>query len=179
MDELFRFLQLRQSEKLSEEQKQLVGLRLYPTDNYSPLASDLIDLNKGANAEATVDRRLEEYSHTAKVLEDSTQLPPAVRATYDWLNFKAMPITPDALASFVSSLNPFKPGSCSTRELVTAKPPVVAGEVFRVLVAAARCGSDRAVVENGQGSVFSRQQTVGVERRLVHIAVFARPVEVD
>lgn len=108
MDELFRFLQLRQSQKLSEEQKQLVGLRLYPTDDYSPLATDLIDLNSRTDAEATVARRLEEYSRTAQVLDDPAQLPPAVRATYHWLNFKAMPITRDDLKSFVSSLNPLE-----------------------------------------------------------------------
>ena len=106
MDELFRYLQVRQSQKLVEEQKRLVGLPLYPDGDYSPLANDLIDINKRAEAEAAVARRLEEYSRTAKVHEDPVSLPPAIRAAYDWLNFKARPITTDDFASFVSSLNP-------------------------------------------------------------------------
>jgi hypothetical protein len=108
MDELFRYQQLRQSQKLFEEQKRLVGLPLYSDGDYSPLANDLIDINKQADAEGAVDRRLEEYSRTAKVLEDPESLPPAVRAAYDWLNFKARPIKTDDFASFLSSLNPFE-----------------------------------------------------------------------
>src|SRR5215471_3014755 len=106
MDELFRYQQLRQSQKLFEEQKRLVGLPLYPDRDYSPLANDLIDINKRADAEAAV-ARLEEYDRTAKVHEDPVSLPPAIRAAYDWLNFKARPITTDDFTSFVSSLNPF------------------------------------------------------------------------
>ena len=68
---------------------------------------------------------------------------------------------------------------CSSPGLVTAESPFVGCEVFRVLVAAARRGSDRAVVKKVEGSVFPRQQTVGVERRDVHVVVFASAIEVD
>jgi hypothetical protein len=108
MDELFRFQQLRQSQALSEEQKQLVGLPLYPDSDYSQLANDLVDINKQADAEEAVNRRLEEFSRAAKLLDDPGSLPPAVRAAYDWLNFKARPISPDDFAAFVVSLNPFE-----------------------------------------------------------------------
>jgi hypothetical protein len=108
MDELFRFLQLRQSQKLSEEHKQQVGLSLYPTSDYSPLANSLIATNKRGDVEKAVDNHLEEYSRSAKVFDDLEALPSAVRAAYDWLNFKAMPITRDDFAHFVSSLNPFE-----------------------------------------------------------------------
>jgi hypothetical protein len=109
MDELFRYQQLRQSEKLLEEQKQLIGLPLYPDDSYSPLANDLIDINKGRAADASAAGRLEEHGRTTKPIEDAAELLPAIRAMYDWLNFKARPIAPNALATFVSSLGKIEP----------------------------------------------------------------------
>ena len=54
MEELFRYQQLRQSEKLFEEQKRLVGLPLYPDGDYSPLANSLIDINKRSTADGSV-----------------------------------------------------------------------------------------------------------------------------
>ena len=109
MEELFRYQQLRQSEKLVDGQKQLIGLALYPDDSYSPLANDLIDNNKGRTADGSATGRLEEHSRTTKPIEDPADLPPAIRAMYDWLNFKARPITPADFDTFISSLNPLTP----------------------------------------------------------------------
>ena len=109
MEELFRYQQLRQSEKLADEQKQLVGLPLYPDATYSSLANDLVEINKGSNDEKSLAGRLEEYARAAKILDDTEDLPPAVQAAYDWLNFKARPIKPQDFADFVSSLNPLEP----------------------------------------------------------------------
>src|SRR6266545_4440359 len=109
MEELFRYQQLRQSEKLSDEQKQLVGLPLYPDDTYSPLANDLIDINKGSDDDKSVAGRLEDYARAAKIIDDPEDLEPAISAAYDWLNFKARPIKPTDLEDFVSALNPFEP----------------------------------------------------------------------
>ena len=52
MDEVFRYQQLRQSQRLFDEQKRSIGLPLYPDGDYSPLANDLIDINKGSDDEA-------------------------------------------------------------------------------------------------------------------------------
>lgn len=109
MEELFRYQQLRQSEKLSDEQKRLTGLPLYPDGTYSPLANDLIDINKGSDDDKSVAGRLEEYARAAKIIDDPEDLQPAIRAAYDWLNFKARPIKPPDFEDFVSALNPFEP----------------------------------------------------------------------
>lgn len=115
MDELFRYQQLRQSEKLSGEQKRAIGLPLYPDDTYSPLANDLIGINKESDDDKSVADRLEEYVRVAKIVDEEEDLPPAVRAMYDWLNFKARPIEPEGFADFVSTLNPFEPFDLATQ----------------------------------------------------------------
>ena len=81
---------------------------MYPDGDYSQFANDLIAINSRSDDEGALSRSLEEYSRTVKVHEDPTSLPTAIRATYDWLNFKARPITTAAFAGFVSSLNPFE-----------------------------------------------------------------------
>ncbi len=108
MEELFRYQQLRQSQKLSEEQKRFIGLPLYPDDDYSPLARRLIEINKGNTASDSVAGRVEEHSRTEKPIEDPANLQPAIRALYDWLNFKARPLKTTEFADFILSLNPFE-----------------------------------------------------------------------
>ncbi|MGV8895127.1 MAG: hypothetical protein ACOH10_11095 [Rhodoglobus sp.] len=103
MQELFRYQQVRQSERLAGEQKLLTGLALYPDDKLSSLASDLIDINVGRLAERSADDRVTEYTRSVTLLEDAADLPPAIRALYDWLQFKARPIRPIDLADFVAS----------------------------------------------------------------------------
>src|SRR6266508_4440916 len=109
MEELFRYQQLRQSQKLSEEQKRLVGLPLYPDGDYSPLARRLIEIDKGDNANDSVVRAVEEYIRTNKPIDDPANLQTAIRAIYDWLNFKARPLKTADFADFILSLNPFEP----------------------------------------------------------------------
>ncbi len=105
MQELFRYQQVRQSERLAGEQKRLIGLSLYPDDELSPLARDLVDINTRRNVEASADSRIVEYERRAKLIEDTSDLPPMIRAVYDWLQFKARPIKPSDLANFVASLS--------------------------------------------------------------------------
>jgi hypothetical protein len=107
MEELFRYQQLRQSQKLSEEQKAFIGLPLYPDDDYSPLARRLIEINKGNIASESVAGQVEEYIRTEKPIEDPANLQPVIRAVYDWLNFKARPLKTADFADFLLSLNPF------------------------------------------------------------------------
>jgi hypothetical protein len=108
MEELFRYQQLRQSQKLSEEHKRFIGLPLYPDDDYSPLAKRLIEINKGNTAGDSVTRWLEERNRTEKPIDDRAKLQPAIRAVYDWLNFKARPLKAADVAAFLLSLNPFE-----------------------------------------------------------------------
>jgi hypothetical protein len=109
MEELFRFQQLRQSETLSGEQKQRVGLPLFPDADYSELANALIELNADDAEDKAIHGRLEQYAHDATIVDSTADLPPAVQAAYDWLTFKSRPIRPTDFEEFVSSLNPFAP----------------------------------------------------------------------
>jgi hypothetical protein len=104
MEELFRYQQIRQSERLSGEQKLSTGLSLYPDDSLSPLANDLIDINTGRLLDATADGRVAEHVRATELIEDLSDLPPVVRAVYDWLEFKARPIKPTDLSAFLGSL---------------------------------------------------------------------------
>ena len=104
MDELFRYQQIRQSQRLSGEEKRSLGLSLYPDAGLSALAKDLIDINTGASVDSTTDRRIAEHLHSTKLIEDLSDLPPAIRAIYDWLEFKSRPIKLTDLSAVVGSL---------------------------------------------------------------------------
>jgi hypothetical protein len=104
MDELFRYTQVRQSERLSGEQKRLTGLSLYPNDSLSPLASDLVDINTGHADDATASSRAAEHAREAELIEEVSDLPAPIRAMYDWLQFKARPIRVEDLTAFIASL---------------------------------------------------------------------------
>lgn len=105
MEELFRYQQLRQSQKLTEEQKLLVGLPLYPDGDHSPLANGLIDINKGKNTSESTSVRVAAYNRTEKPIAEPADLHPAIRSMYDWLNFKARPIKATDLAGFILLLS--------------------------------------------------------------------------
>jgi hypothetical protein len=106
MEEIFRYQQLRQTQKLSEEQKLLVGLALYPDQSLSGIANDLIATDDGHTSYATVISRYKEKDNKKNVLEDISGIDPSIRAMYDWLNFKARPIKKDEFKKFVESLAP-------------------------------------------------------------------------
>jgi hypothetical protein len=104
VEELFRYQQVRQSERLSGEQKRSTGLTLYPDDKLSTLASDLVDINLGRLGEASAAGRISEHVRQEKLVEDVSDLPDVIRAAYEWLQFKAPPIKPADLSDFVSNL---------------------------------------------------------------------------
>ncbi len=104
MEELFRYTQVRQTEKLSGEQKRLTGLTLYPDDKLSPLASDLVAINTGHSADATASGRVAEHARDEGLIEDVSDLPAPIRAVYDWLQFKARPIRVADFSDIIASL---------------------------------------------------------------------------
>src|SRR5687768_12091354 len=106
MDELFRYLQLRQSQKIADGQKSSVGLPLYPDDDYSTLAKSLIEINRQNASSETARGVVERHTHTQKPIEDPADLQPTIRAIYHWLNFKARPLKTADLAAFLSSVTP-------------------------------------------------------------------------
>src|SRR5436190_19338817 len=105
MEEIFRYQQLRQTQKLSEEQKLLVGMFIYPDKTMSQLANELIELDKSGAPYASIINRYKEKDNKKNVIEDISKIDPLVHAFYDWLNFKAKPIKKDAFKKFVESLN--------------------------------------------------------------------------
>ena len=102
MEEIFRYQQLRQTQKLSEEEKQQVGLPLYPQQKLSGLATDLVKADT-LEANQSVLARYKEVNK-ANLIEEPAKLDPSVRALYDWLNFKAKPIPEAAFDAFVTAL---------------------------------------------------------------------------
>src|SRR6476620_9227028 len=90
MQEIFRFQQLRTTQKLSEEQKLLVGLPLYPEQSLSDLANDLIKCESSSSYLSLIERYKEK--NKADILIHESQIHPTIRMLYDWLNFKARPI---------------------------------------------------------------------------------------
>jgi hypothetical protein len=108
MDELFRYLQVRQTQKIADGQKSSVGLPLYPDSAYSPLAKRLIEINRGTASSEAVPAIVERHTHTQKPIDDPATLPPAIRAFYDWLNFKARPLKLTDFASFLYTVPPIE-----------------------------------------------------------------------
>jgi hypothetical protein len=102
MEEIFRYQQLRQTQKLSEQEKALIGLALYPQQKLSELATELLTADSTDTYAAMLARHRKK--NPKDIIEDPSQLDPTVRSLYDWLNFKARPITKDALAPFVEGL---------------------------------------------------------------------------
>src|SRR5689334_6168203 len=103
MEEIFRYQQLRQTQKLSEEQKLSVGLPLYPDKNLSDLANKLIKASNDSNSYASDMARYTKGNNDGG-LTDVSQLRPTIRLLYDWLNFKARPIKKDEFKKFINSL---------------------------------------------------------------------------
>ena len=106
MEELFRYQQVRQTAKLSGEEKRSTGLTLYPDDQLSPLASDLIDINVGRLGQEGAEGRIAEHLRQESLIEDVSELPAPIRSAYDWLQFKAPPIRVAAFKDFVATLGP-------------------------------------------------------------------------
>jgi len=103
MTELTRFQQLRPVQKISDEEKQQVGLPLYPDEKLSQLAQSL--------REAKADAYMELINRHAAVngqkpAADVKTLNPVIAALYNWLSFKARPIRLDDFKSFVAGMDP-------------------------------------------------------------------------
>lgn len=105
MEEIFRFQQLRQTQKLTEEQKLSVGLPLYPDKSLSDLANNLIKTDdNGLYNELFA--RFKNTGDNKDIITNADQLKPLIRSFYDWFNFKARPIKVDDFSNFIASLNP-------------------------------------------------------------------------
>ncbi|QNQ08860.1 hypothetical protein [Sphingomonas alpina] len=100
MIELLRFQNLRPAQSISGEERDQIGLPLYPDPGLSALANDLIDAADRGQHDALFTR----FQDTGNVLTDLTKADPAVRLLYDWLNFKARPIRLADFKTLVAAL---------------------------------------------------------------------------
>ena len=101
MEEITRYQQLRPVQTLSEEEKLIAGLPLYPDEKLSDLAGKLKGAADSSETYEALINRYKEEAHGKNVLEDTNKINPLLRSMYDWLNFKARPIKVDDFRKLV------------------------------------------------------------------------------
>ncbi len=103
MNEITRYQQLRQPQKISEEQKAFLGLALYPEKELSDFANRLKTAMSDESYTGAINRFREE-AHGKNLITDLGQVHPLVRSVYEWIDFKAKPIKETDFEPFVTSL---------------------------------------------------------------------------
>lgn len=101
MEEITRYQQLRQAQLVSEEQKNLLGLPLYPGNKLSTFAENL----QHTKAESYI-KAINEFKENKSVLKDTNKINPMVKTLYDWIDFKAKPLKLADFTAIVATLNP-------------------------------------------------------------------------
>src|SRR5215217_897303 len=104
MTELTRFQQLRPAQKISEEEKQQVGLALYRDDSLSGFGMSL-RASKSSGAYREVVERFKK-ANTDSLITNTGKINPLIRALYDLFDFKARPIKLDDFKAFAKTLTP-------------------------------------------------------------------------
>jgi hypothetical protein len=106
MEELFRFQQLRQVQKLPEEQKSMLGLDLYQNSNLSEFAQQLQNPAAVNHTYDSIMNRYKEENNAFNVITDVKQIHPLIHAIYGWIAFKSRPLKARDFQKFVSTLKP-------------------------------------------------------------------------
>src|SRR5215471_11183456 len=106
MIELTRFQQLRPVQKISDEEKQQVGLSLYPDADLSQLAQSLLEAKSDRVYLEMINRHVD--ANGQKPITDVKSLNPVIASLYNWVSFKARPIRLEDFKSFVAGLDPAK-----------------------------------------------------------------------
>jgi hypothetical protein len=107
MEELARFMQLRQVQKLSEEYAEFLGLKLYPENKLSSLAKKIIDIGCSKDKFESIIKALNEKdkkSNGTLLISTLDQMDPVVRSLYNWFDYKARPIKIDDFKQHVQSI---------------------------------------------------------------------------
>ncbi|MHA6892360.1 hypothetical protein [Ralstonia pseudosolanacearum] len=104
MLELSRFQMLRPAQRISEEEKNQLGLPLYGRQSLSPLAEQLIAAENGQIYAALIERYAERGE--GRDLVTNTQPNADLLALYQWLDFKAQPVRKSDLTSFLQRWAP-------------------------------------------------------------------------
>jgi len=92
MEEIIRFLQLRQVQKLSDEQKMIVGLSLFPDGKLSELATKLKNSGCDKVKYALEIKAYKDSKNDKDLISDLSQINPVILSFYKWLDFKSSPI---------------------------------------------------------------------------------------
>lgn len=104
MIELSRFQHLRPLQKISEQEKQQIGLPLYPDPQLSELAQALRETtSSSAYTELAAGHR--ERVRQAGV-DDVKSVNPVIAALYRWFSFKARPVKLDDFSAEINKLDP-------------------------------------------------------------------------
>ncbi len=101
MEEITRFQQLRQAQKLPAEQKFKVGIPLYPDTNLSDLSHELKKIECDKGEYAAIFQRLAKSRH---FIYDTREINAVLLALYNWFGFKARPIRWTDFEVFVKNI---------------------------------------------------------------------------
>jgi len=104
MIELSRFQMLRPPQRISDEEKNQIGLPLYGSQPLSAFAAQLIAAESSEEYNSVVQRFAERDK--GKALVTNTPPHPDVLSLYNWLGFKAQPIRAKDLGAFLEGWNP-------------------------------------------------------------------------
>lgn len=107
MEELTRFMQLRQVQKLSEEYAEFLGLKLYPENKLSDLAKELKGI--GCNRDKYKSfiqayKEKDERSNGKLIISELNEINPVILSLYNWFDYKAWPIKIDDFKQHVQSI---------------------------------------------------------------------------
>ena len=107
MEELTRFMQLRQVQKLPKEHFDYLGLKLYPKEGLSRLGKELkaIDCSRDSYESFIAKYKAkDEKSGASSLISRLGELNPVLLALYNWLDFKARPIKLNDFKEHIQSI---------------------------------------------------------------------------
>lgn len=108
MDELTRFMQLRQVQRLSEEYSEFFGLKLYDDNKLSDLAKGLAAARCNRDEYDSIINAFKERdkkSNDKSIISDLNKVNPLVLSLYNWLDYKAWPIKIDDFKQHALSID--------------------------------------------------------------------------
>lgn len=107
MEELARFIQLRQVQRLSEEYSEFFGLQLYDENKFSDLARELRAVScSGDDYESIIQafKERDKKSRDKLIISDLNEIDPVILSLYNWFDYKAWPIKIDDLKQHALSI---------------------------------------------------------------------------
>jgi len=107
MEELTRFMQLRQVQKLPEEYREFLGLKLYPENELSNLAKKIRGISCSEDKyESFIQkyREKDKKSNGILIISELNEINPVILSLYNWFDYKAWPIKIDDFKENVKNI---------------------------------------------------------------------------